>query len=187
MKWHYTIGTLSLVAIAMVSPVQAALLNAQTIETSYRFPDTLTLFGSPVNSVVGAGLELANFVGFVDIDFSDTNILITARRDAGVNNVAFDGLRFTDINNLIPAFTGVTLNALTNYAGFDASRVTFDANTILVNVANLPGLNGQIISIDLSSGATAVPEPSATLGLLAAALLIAGTSRLQDRARRGLQ
>jgi hypothetical protein len=38
---------------------------------------------------VGAGVELSIFAGFADIDFSDTNILITADRDPQISIAAF--------------------------------------------------------------------------------------------------
>ena len=94
---------------------------------------------------------------------SDTNILITTTRDAGINNVAFDGFRFVDLNANIPNFTNVTLDGATNYAGFSSSRITTAANTIFVNVEDLAGLQGQIISLDIGGEASAVPEPSSVL------------------------
>jgi hypothetical protein len=152
--------------LSLAVPAQAApLFLGQVVQTTYLYPNTSTpyILGPPTNATVGAGVELLNFAGFVNIDFSDTNILITTTRDAGINAVAFDGLRFFDVFSTIPAFGSVTINPATNYAGFNASRVTFDSNTIFVNVANLPGLVRQVISLDVYP--SLVPEPS-TLVLL---------------------
>lgn len=157
MKSNYIfLTTLMLFGLTLlVSPVTGATLDGQTVQTTYLFPDTATVFSGPTNAVVAPGVELSNFAGFVNIDFSDTNVLITTTRNAFVNNVSFDGLRFTDINGTIPGVV-VTINAATNYAGFDASRVSLSGNSLFVNLANLPGLQGQVISLDI----TAVPEPS---------------------------
>lgn len=160
-------------AACLALPLSAGLLEGDTIQTTYLYPNTSTIYSGPVNSVVGPGLELTNFAGVVNIDFSDTNILITLTRNAGINNVAFDGLRFFDVNGAIPSFTSVTLDPSTNYAGMTQSRVTFDANTIFVNVEDLPGLKGQTISLDISAASSA-PEPEgfALLGLGLAALAL---------------
>ncbi len=153
----------------------APILLGQVVQTTYLYPDMATVYagGPPTNATVGAGVELHGFAGLADIDFSDTNILITLTRDAGVNNVAFDGFRFFDILGTIPNNLNAVLNPATNYTGFTASRLAGgDQDTLFVNVANLAGLRGQIISIDLvQQAAPAVPEP-ATLALLGGGLAV---------------
>jgi len=70
-KNHSTLVTfLTLLAVSMLtSPVAGATLAGQTVETTYLFPDTATAFAGPTNAVVGTGVELPNFAGFVNIDF----------------------------------------------------------------------------------------------------------------------
>ena len=80
--------------VALIAPASATLLTGQTIQATYLFPNTGMVFAGPTNAVVGAGIELASFAGLANVDFSDTNILITLTRDAQVNNVTFDGFRF---------------------------------------------------------------------------------------------
>jgi len=145
-------------ATAFLTPAQADLAVGQTVEVTYLYPDTGTIFSAP-QDVIGPAGTILDFAGFADVTLSDTNILITTDRDAGVNNVAFDGFRFVDLNGNITNFTNVTLDGATNYAGFDPSRVTVAANTIFVNVEDLAGLKGQIISLDIG-GTSDVPEPS---------------------------
>jgi hypothetical protein len=151
----------ALVSMAILAPARADLLVGQTVRVAYLYPDTGTTLSGPTD-VVGPVGTLSNFAGFVDLAFSDTNILITADRNAGINAVAFDGLEFVDLNGNIPNFTNVTVDGATNYAGFDSSRVTVAADTIFVNVAGLPGLEGQNISLDIGESAT-VPEPDSLI------------------------
>src|SRR2546430_13740331 len=96
----------ALAILVPISTARASFLDGQTVQTTYLYPSASTVLAGPVNSLVGPGVELANFAGFANIDFSDTNIRITTTRNAGVNNVAFDGFRFTDINGTISAITG---------------------------------------------------------------------------------
>lgn len=172
MKARCYIGAVAVAALCLpISFAEASpILLGEDVETFYHFPDLTTNYAGPDTALVGAGVELVNFAAFADIDFSDTNILITINRDAGINAVSFDGFHFFDVDGTIPAFTTVLLNASTNYAGFTASRITFDADNIFVNVVGLPGLQGQFISIDLAAN-TAVPEP-ATLALLGGGLAL---------------
>lgn len=146
--------------LAATSTTQAQVLDGHTVATTDFHgiaPDMTTTIG-PVNSVVGAGVELesSGWSDFVRIDFSDNNILITLNMDQPFGY--FEVLRFADANDTIPDFTGVTVNPATNYAGFHASRIFFNSNMIDVNVTALHGLRGQQISLDLvgPSGAVSV-------------------------------
>jgi len=178
------IGTL-----VSVSPfnVDAALLAGETVQTTEfhgTAPDTALVIG-PVLSVVGPGVELTNFgfEGYLTVNFSDTNILITAAIDQPFG--PFDVLRFVDINNLIPAFTSVTLNSATNWTGFDTSRILFNSNLIDLNLTALAGSQGQQISLDLTAGPvtppSTVPEPPAYLLLGIALLGMLGVGQRKSR------
>lgn len=144
-------------------------LERRTIGTTHVFgdaPDKMTLLG-PINSVVGPGVELRNFgvtvfisgqpaSGFVDIDFSNTTIVLTLTRNQTFGY--FDLLRFSDADGTTPDFTTVTINPVTNYAGFGESRLRVEPDMIDVNLTSLRGLQGQQISLNVN-GAPARPSP----------------------------
>jgi hypothetical protein len=144
--------------LALMQPVYGAVLEGQTISvTNFHgtAPD-MTLVIGPASAVVGAGIEFDNFgwTGFVDIDVSDTSIVITLNTNQPFGY--FETLRFMDPGGLLPDFTGATVNAATNWAGFNQSRVVVSANAIDVNMTALHGLQGQRIALDV----TAVAGPS---------------------------
>jgi hypothetical protein len=147
---------------------QAQTLNGETITTTYLFPDTGTIYSGPQDTVVPG--SIINFADFATITFSANNILITTNRDAGVNNVAFDGFEFSDTNDI---FNTVLLDPTTNYAGLTSSRVTFNSGQIFVNVANLPGLDGQTILLDINGSSAPTPELGTILLTLSGALAFA--------------
>ena len=187
-RWLPVLATV-IGTLISVSPFRAdaALLEGQTVQTTEfhgTAPDTALVFG-PVLSVVGPGVELTNFgfEGYLTINFSDTNILITANIDQPFG--PFDVLRFVDINNLIPAFTSVTLNSATNWTGFDASRILFTADMIDLNLTALAGSQGQQIALGLTAGPvtppSTVPEPPAYLLLGIALLGMLGSGQRKSR------
>ena len=63
----------------------------------------------------------------------------------------------------IPPISGVSVNGATSLAGFNSSRVSFDADNIYVNWQGLTAVPSQIVSLDVQF--TEVPEP-ATLALV---------------------
>lgn len=77
---------------------------------------------------------------------------------------AFNGYRFSDENGTIPDITGVTINPDTNLAGFDASRIFFDANTVRINIApNTTWALTEVVSLDVTfASPTATPTATAT-------------------------
>ena len=90
-------------------------------------------------------------------------------------STSFNGFVLSDVFSTVDAFTGVTINAATNYLGFDASRVTFDANNIYVNLQGLTA-NGTI-TLDIKGSTGAVPEPAAWAMMLAGFGLVGAAMR----------
>ena len=154
---------------ALVAPVHAALSNGNAIEVTYLYPNINTVYTDPA-TVTGA-TSLNSFAGILNIGFSDTSITMTLTVNAGINGVAFDGLKFTDVNNTL-SFDNLALNTVaTNYAQFTASRISYQGNSIFVNLVDLHGLAGQSIVI------SAVPEPETYALLLAGLGLVGFASR----------
>ena len=90
------------------------------------------------------------------------------------NHVAFDGVRFIDVNGTLN-FDTLTLDlSASNEALFDPSRITHSPNTVFVNFVDLPDLASPQRVIVLT--ANPVPLPGA-LWLLGSALGGLGLAR----------
>jgi hypothetical protein len=160
--------------------VHAQLLEGQTLGYDYNYPTVGVHYPSgvpapyPSSVVVGAGVEIANIAdNIASLDISDTNLFLTFGSNGNFGgNVPFNGFVLTDVNGTIPDFTSVTINDISTLAGFDSSRIFFDANTIRVNFVGLPFGIDNILSLDVA----AVPEPT-TVALLSLGFLGFAASR----------
>jgi hypothetical protein len=86
---------------------------------------------------------------------------------ATFDTATFNGYVISDVSTTIPPITSFVVDPNTTLPGFSASRVTFDATDIFVNVSGLVARAGDVIEINVNPAA-AVPEPS-PLALIAAA------------------
>lgn len=170
-------------ALVAAPAAHSAPFWGETVNYTYYFPTSGNTYGYSDNGnvVVGAGVEVANMVDNVaSMDISDTNIRVDFRADSNFVGSAFNGWVLTDVLSSIDAFTSVTIDAITNMAGFSSSNISFDADHIRVNWQGLSFNRDTVVSLTVNSGSK-IPEPSALilmgLGLLGAA----GVARLRRR------
>lgn len=162
---------------AAMSPADAALLDGEEMKVQFFYRATFNgneFISETEDFVVGPGVEVNDFgndpnvvppiPAFVDIDISDTQILVTLIIDQPQAFIqSFRILEVDDDGDTIPSFTNrVTVNSSTTWAGFTPSAdLDASGNVITVLTGGLQGLIGQFILLDI------VPEPTAA-GLLAA-------------------
>ena len=154
----------------MLPGVQAlADLNGANVTVNYIYPTFGTVFqGLGTGIVTGAGLTLNSF-GQHDYTTFPTDITLT--NVAGTNifflTASFNGYQLL-VNSGGSPITGVTI-AVNNVVGFDATRISFDATDVWVNMQSLTTTPGLAWQLDLTFGST-TPEPS-SLALMGTGLL----------------
>jgi hypothetical protein len=118
------------------------------------------------------GVEAERILGFMDVDVSASQMVLstslTGNTTASLPASSFSGLNLSDTSGLVRAITGVTINPSSNFSGFNASRLSFDADNLFVN---LQGLTFRpetrlVLDVTFAPTAAAAPEPS-SLALLA--------------------
>lgn len=177
------IALLGIAALGFSAPAEAQFLGS-TMTLFYDFPALGSHFDTRV-FVVGAGVEAPDFPTGdprTNIDISNTNIFVTYNSSASWTSTSFNGFVLFDSSSTVPDITGVSINAATNMSGFDASRVSFDANNIYVNWQGLPFDTSTIVSLDVTfRSPDIVPEPG-PLALMGG-LCAGGLSLLLHRRR----
>ena len=168
---------LAAIVVSGLVSANASLLNGTSVSVTYLFPDTNTAFAATQSATVGSGTEFFNYAGLVDVDVSDTNVLMTFTRDGGPNAVAFDGLKFV----FTPTLSSVSINPASTFVAFGTSALTLSGDTLYVNFANLFVPNGSTLSLDLTGVVSSTPEPSSLLLLGSGVLGLAGVFRRKFR------
>lgn len=135
---------------------EGSIFLGNDLKYEFAVGDTSSIVESEVFTVSSA-LERPDFLSIGSLDVSDSNILIDFAIDGTTGPATFIGIILTDVNNVVPDFTSVAINGMTNMLGFDQSRVQFDANHIRIDWTELTFHPNTIISLDVT--ASAVPEP----------------------------
>jgi hypothetical protein len=125
---------------------------------------------SSATITVGPGEENINGVNdndVFDLDVSATNILISYDVGISWDEAPYNGFGVFDSGGDVAAITAVTINAITNVTGLDATRIAFDADNVYINWRDLDPQTGQVISLDVTfASPAAAPLPlAATSGM----------------------
>jgi len=165
------LGLLSVVLLAGPMSAEAGLIG-HNFSAGYYYPNAAAQYASfspDTFTVSWAEPETTGNVenlAYIPVNFGDNSVDVVINREGSStwswNNVAFNGIIFEDLDGPHGVLSATVNGALTTLAGFDNSRVTFDASKIYLNWAGLSYVNGSRVRIDF--GFASVPEPG-TLAL----------------------
>lgn len=168
---------LAVLSIALTAQAAGPTLSGRSLQVDWRHPlqDSVYL-GQTAQVTVGAGTELPGFLfGYVDLDLDALGVTMTVNLGPDVftgpaqaSGVSFNGFALVDAAGTLPAIVSATLNPSSSLPGVDASRLSFDADHVVVNLMGLSYAPGQTVRVDVAL----VPEPSTTLLCLAGAALL---------------
>lgn len=165
------VGWIRVIALLATPVVAKAGFVGRTVGAEAIFPTLSSPVGLAQHELVGGAVEFpqgafTQYDPLVSIDFSDASIeYILTRPNTTYTSAAFNGFRFFDLNDTVADIIGVSIDAKTSLPGFDATRVSFNSNEILVNFSGLDasGLSSHRILLHVNFVDASIPEPGVLL------------------------
>ena len=157
---------------AVAAPLMGSVLNY-----TYYYPDSGTPYtGTPdvnANFLVGPGEEIYTLTDAIgSLDVTATQVIVDFSHNGRLGSAAFSGWVLTDVFGTIDRFASVTIDAATNMIGLDASRLSFDEDSITLNWQGLSFDPDTYVVLNVSTSPDPIPIPEpGSLPLLTAALL----------------
>lgn len=172
--------TASLLAASL--PAHAGLVGS-TVSTQYYFNGSA--YGG-ASSFTVTGANHASSIGYFDVQVTDHQIIYDYISAAtwSTGSPWTSGSLYIENGNLLnfigaPDIHTVTLDASSNMDGFNASRISFDHDSVAVNWAGLTFNGSTRVVLNVDSGT--VPEP-ASYALVAVALAGLGLAKRRRNA-----
>lgn len=173
------VGAILLVLSAL--PAHAGLIG-QSVTVDYIYPNQSTVLDVLGTGSVTAGGFTVNSFGQHNVTVTDAQIMLQNVAGTSINFVtaAFNGYELIEAGGSPVTITGVAVDSATNVSGFDASRVSFDATHVFLNMHDLTTQNLQEVVLDLQFGSSSVPEPISA-GMVGFGLAVTGLVRRLKR------
>jgi uncharacterized protein YhjY with autotransporter beta-barrel domain len=138
------------VLMAGTGAVSAQSLLGDTVNVTANFPSQTTVAQNGGNQVVAPTANFSFFAPVIpqNITVGPTFIRLVDTTGSGYVADAFNGYVITDLT--AARIRSATIDAATNFAGFNASRLSFTSNSVSLNLQSLEPNGAQQVVIDLS-------------------------------------
>lgn len=141
----------------------AGVLDGQTVNYQYYFPDLSSPYPSTGNYFVDSSVEVSDVIGLGTLDFNDNGFVVTFTNTGSFGyfeSATFNGFVISDVFSTIDAFTSFSLLSNTGLTGNPV--LSFDADHLYVNLQGLGITVGELVFT-----VSAIPEPENYAMLLA--------------------
>lgn len=192
---HWAVAAATVLSAVLGTGVHAAPLLGSTLDYQTYWPNLNSPVAMPGNGLllVGGGVEIPDFTGIggASLDITDHQIIFSfflPRSTLYFVSGTFNGFVLTDVQQSIDDFIGLSIDASTSVAEFDASRVSFTADTLTVNFQGISIAEGEQIVLNIAMAPSEVPEPGTLVlaGLALGGLAVMRKARQRRASRMGL-
>jgi len=153
----FSVVIASVMTLAVAAPAASAQFTGDQVNATYFYPTVNTVYQDVGNQFISPAATWTFTNGIVATANSSSIALSLNPNTFGA--APFNGAVFTDLthSNII----GASLDASSNLAGFDASRLTFTSNSVSFNFQGLSNIPQSLVraNVQFSGGVGAVPEP----------------------------